>query len=511
MKLIPLLLTFVSFLPLFAQVEKDAKRDHTWLMGFDGDVPAPSLGGMAINFNENPTGIYNKDLYLNFRHSNASICDENGELLFYSNGIRIANKNHELMAGGQGLSPGWLSSGHSESGMVIPQYVLILPKPGSDHLYYVVHCLGEHDDWSFLFYTQKILYSVVDMSLEGGLGEVIQKNKIILEDTLDLGKLTATRHGNGRDWWILVSSLDSKNFYKLLLSPAGLEVYDVQSIDWDWGSKSISNGQAAFSPDGTKYARNHLIGGPFEKDVLDVFDFDRCTGQLSNPRLVRYAPTTYAGGLAFSGNSRFIYVPHTNHLFQFDTEADDLLESMDTVAVYDGFCSPCPGEASFNLAQLAPNNRIYINTPNKSDFMHVIYQPDSLGVACNVQQHEFELPTLNDNSLPNFPNFRLGKWEDSPCDTIISSRIESPSLTPSIAVFPSPANETIRVEWANTSIEPVRFILSDMLGKEVRYFELAPGQLKVSFSVADLPAGVYFCMITSKRGHTFLQKLIIAH
>jgi hypothetical protein len=504
----PILFLFFACYQIHSQ-STDSKRDHIWLMGFDGDIPNPSLGGTVINFNENPTELHEEDLFLNFRHSNASICDENGELLFYSNGIHIANKNHELMAGGQGLSPGWLSSLQSEDGMVVPQYLLILPKPGSDSLYFVLHGLGEYDDWIIL-YTKRLLYSVVDMSLAGGLGMVTHKNELILQDTIDWGKLTATRHGNGRDWWILVSSFNSKDYYKLLLSPTGLEVHDVQTIDWVWETEYNSMGQAAFSPDGAKYARNHLIGAPLDKDIMDVFDFDRCTGHLSNPRHVRYAQAAYAGGLAFSGNSRFIYVPHSNYVFQFDTEADDLLESMDTVAVYDGFCSPCPGTASFNLAQLAPNNRIYINTPNKADIMHVIYQPDSLGVACNVRQHEIELPTQNDNSLPNFPNFRLGKWEGSPCDTIAVLSSKERITGSHVSLFPNPTKDVVQVAFTQPPTQTADWMLYDALGHPIRREKLLTSQRVYTVSVAGLPPGLYFWRILTAEARVQGGKLIIS-
>ncbi|HRF38555.1 MAG TPA: hypothetical protein PK198_07190, partial [Saprospiraceae bacterium] len=71
----------------------------------------------------------------------------------------------------------------------------------------------------------------------------------------------------------------------------------------------------------------------------------------------------------------------------------------------------------FYLAQLAPDGKIYINSNNGVRYLHVINQPDSLGLACDVCQHCVELPSINALSLPNFPNYRLHHLEGSPCDT----------------------------------------------------------------------------------------------
>jgi hypothetical protein len=104
--------------------------------------------------------------------------------------------------------------------------------------------------------------------------------------------------------------------------------------------------------------------------------------------------------------------------------ADDLYESIDTVATYDGYEEPIPGTEGLSLAtvffmaQLAPNGKIYLNTTNSVRSLHVINQPDLPGDSCDVQQHAIQLPTLNAFSLPNFPNYKLRNLVGSPADTL---------------------------------------------------------------------------------------------
>ncbi|MEL7222917.1 MAG: PKD domain-containing protein, partial [Bacteroidota bacterium] len=102
----------------------------------------------------------------------------------------------------------------------------------------------------------------------------------------------------------------------------------------------------------------------------------------------------------------------------YDLWADDIEASRITVAEWDGFADEGIFSNTFYLAQLAPNGKIYINSNNGTKHLHVINQPDSLGLACEVCQHCVELPSWNSFSMPNFPNYRLGHEEGSPCDTL---------------------------------------------------------------------------------------------
>lgn len=106
------------------------------------------------------------------------------------------------------------------------------------------------------------------------------------------------------------------------------------------------------------------------------------------------------------------------------------------IAIYDGSVSPFP--TPFLTAQLAPDGKIYINSPNGNNVLHVIHEPNLKGDSCHVEQNGIHLPTYNFASMPNFPNYRLGAI---------------PPITPSFSY--STAGDT--AFFQNTSINGAHF------------------------------------------------------
>ncbi|MFM9949692.1 MAG: PKD domain-containing protein [Saprospiraceae bacterium] len=366
-----------------------------------------------MDFNETPVDIYYITTTMNLQRTNASICDTAGNLLFYTNGIFIANSIHEQMENGSGLNPGQYTNDFANIGLPTEQGVLFLPYPESDSLFILLHLAREwSEDVSISSYIKRFYYSLLNQKLDNNQGAVIQKNKLIIEDTLNIGKLCAVKHANGRDWWSIIQERHSNRFYRILINPFGIHLQEPQVVE---DSLYSGAGQVVFSPDGSKFVQfttvNYTLG-----QFIYIFDFDRCTGLLENPRYLMYNDSSIAGGVAISPNSRYLYVSSYLRVFQYDLWADDIAATKDTVAVYDGFTSPFP--TRFYLSQLAPDGKIYINAPNGVDVMHVINNPNLPGDSCDVCQHCVQLPTYNAFSMPNFPNYRLGALEGSPCDTL---------------------------------------------------------------------------------------------
>ena len=123
------------------QLSAQVKADFYWPFGKDQD-PAPGLQASEFDFNGYPF-IKRREGGLSFDRNNSSICDENGNLLFYSNGCAVANRNHELMPNGEGINAGpffdviW--EGDCKNGYPGRQDVLILPDPGNDQGLSLIH------------------------------------------------------------------------------------------------------------------------------------------------------------------------------------------------------------------------------------------------------------------------------------------------------------------------------------------------------------------------------------
>ncbi|MBL7805770.1 MAG: PKD domain-containing protein, partial [Saprospiraceae bacterium] len=247
------------------------------------------------------------------------------------------------------------------------------------------------------------------MNANQGAGKVIEKNKLIMTGCFQTA--CANRHANGRDWWLLIGDNKVDTFYRFLVTPDSLLGPWVQAIENPSIDSFYFCGWANFSPDGSKFVINGCRSG------VSVYDFDRCTGLLSNLRFAPRLEWEYTWGAAFSPNSRFLYVDteDSRHLDQFDLLAPDLSASQTTVAVWDGYLTPWQGGTVFGPSCLGPDGKIYIGTHG---YAHIIEHPNLPGTSCNVIQRSIESPAAGQLFTPNYPNYRLGPLDDSSCDTL---------------------------------------------------------------------------------------------
>ena len=265
----------------------------------------------------------------------------------------------------------------------------------------------------FVSFDYKLNYFLIDSKANDGLGSVVEGFKNVMTDTFSYGELTAVKHGNGRDWWIPMVHRFGNKISMVLLDMDSLYVHHVQKMGPGWGN--AGGFQAAFSPDGTMFARYNFFYG------LYLYDFDRCSGMLSNLRYFPYIDNSDPGllnGVAFSADNRYLYFPiNYDSLYQMDLKAPDLAASVQLVATFDGFSSDGFFKTKFSCIIPGPDGRLYIIPPYTTKVMHVINRPNLAGMACDVQQHAFEFPYYY-RSPPNFPNYRLGPLDGSPCDTL---------------------------------------------------------------------------------------------
>jgi hypothetical protein len=160
------------------------------------------------------------------------------------------------MPNGDTLNPGNVFNGYCDidgpAGYPVYMGILSLPIPAHKDRYLLFHLNSIYlqDVGSIPF---NLFCTEVDMRLDGGKGAVVKKNVPLISDTLALGFMTATRHANGRDWWIIVPEHQSNLYYLLRLTPDGISEIKKQKIGYvtEWRNWT---GQAVFSPDGSKYA-----------------------------------------------------------------------------------------------------------------------------------------------------------------------------------------------------------------------------------------------------------------
>ena len=322
------------------------------------------------------------------------------------------------------------------------------------------------------------------MSLNGGLGSVISKNQVLINDSMNVGKISACKHGNGRDWWIVIHRVNSNKFIKFLVTPYGINGPYFQNI----GSYRMDDaGQAKFSPDGTRYAYFHYRSN----SDLDVFDFDRCTGTLSNWRNDTLPFEFGNVGCAFSSNSQMMYVGNILNIYQYDLSINNLLATRNIVAVWDSFKEGGSLGTYLCLPELAPDGKIYLTTGNGTHYMHVINNPDVYGMGCNVAQHSLLLPAYYFNTLPNHPNYFLGPAPGNPCNNLGIPPAPYEGVK-KIQVFGNPTNDKFTL-WFPPDKDVGVLEIYDVNGECIRTERVSQWSQYKTVDIGEFGAGVYFC------------------
>lgn len=396
-----IVLALTSVIKILAQ----AKNDYNWILGYPPNNPSEYYGGVRIDFNDDlPTPRYFETKCS--ASAPAVLSSNSGSLLAYSNGCSIYNANHESMHGGDTIAYGAIWESYCDIiGYPGTQNNILLPWPGNGSKAILLY-LKSDDNFSPFY----LLYSTIEFDSSNQLGFVAQKDVYLITPGTT-GLLTAAKHANGRDWWVLLPENNTNRFFTFLLDPTGISQVDSQSIGYPWEEREWAS-QAIFTPDGQKYVRFNPWKG------LDIFDFDRCTGKLSNP--IESGPLSNpikeAGGVAASFDSRYLYVSNNTVLYQFDLHSEDILGSRVTIDTYDGFEDPFP--TTFYQMALAPDGKIYMVSTNGVKSLGVINHPELKGISCNFVQHGLKLPAHVLFGSINLPFFRLGPDDESLCDTL---------------------------------------------------------------------------------------------
>lgn len=328
----------------------------------------------------------------------SSFSDKDGNLLFYSDGTKVWDRNHNIMPGGGSMR------GDSSS----TQSAMIIPKPGSDHEYYIF-TVGARSSENAGFY-----YYTIDISANGGFGAVvtgpIDLNQGRAADWSE--KVAAVKSATCDAYWVVSFIQEAFVAYEVtasgvssspVISPAGYIANDPR-------------GYLKISPDGKRLAVAHMGNG-----IMALFDFNTTTGKVTNPKeLPLNAPADKPYGVEFSSNGEKLYVHasndyfnqdnpaendipqnHDSNLYQFDVSQTNLSEIIASKVILD----------SRNLyrgaLQLGPDHKIYRTQARSyfrgSSFLGVIESPNESGTDANYIHDAIDLGTTRaTQGLPPF-------------------------------------------------------------------------------------------------------------
>ncbi len=460
-----------------------AKQDYVWLYNNYGD----QAYGYDFNQKENGNPIdLEYGIPFVFVGNNASICDKDGNLLFYTNGCHVANGDHEIIENGSDINYGdYIVQYRQDTCEHYPavEDILLLPDPAQpDQGFYLIHKrieLGEPETFMTL------RYSYIESMANGGKGKVSIKSEPILEETKVMySYLTAVPHSNGIDWWILQPDYE-ENIHVFLLDGVGFTKVNTTKAPANFTLFTSASGIAKFSPDGNRYAFFNAY------DNLHLFDFDRETGDLHSHQFlhVKDVPANLAffSAVEWSPDSRFLYISTTEELWQLDTWEDDLEDGLELIATFNGVNDPFP--TIFYLMALAPDCKIYMCSTSSTNTYHVINNPNRKGQDCDFAQQGIQLPFVSATAtMPNFPRFRVD--EEEKCDPTITSIFgEDIYWRRELTCYPNPVKELLTVELPEQKKGLV--VVMDMEGQVVIHKEIIASTLNQQLSMGGLPSGTY--------------------
>lgn len=318
----------------------------------------------GVDFNTSPpTGL--TDGKLSTSEGCASIADENGKLLFYTDGITVFNKQHNVMEEGEGL---FGDPSSTQSGVIIPH-------PANKNIYYVFTVLAQGGS---------LYYSIVDISKNAGKGKVVEKNKLLLTQSTE--KITAVKHKNGEDIWVITHEYLSNNFVCYIITKNGLQILPVvSSVGTFMGLNNLSTiGYLKASPKGGKLAAaiDHV------EKIVEIYDFDKETGKVSNPVTLNGFENVGPYGVEFSPNEKFLYVAeegfYSSNLYQIK-----LPVSAGIVGEKSKIISKI---ANTGALQVASDGKIYISRYGSS-YLDAIEFPNLEGAQSSFKEKVIDLKT----------------------------------------------------------------------------------------------------------------------
>lgn len=465
-KLLPLLLTYCILsltINSFCQGQKDI-----WII--------PHYSGLDFSSGEPVELELDFGEGVNTSEGVANANSPDGKLLFYSNGVLVKNANHEIMPNGEDINGSKTSA----------QGVLTFMDPADSNLHYLITASSGNftgDD------TSVVCVSKIDLSLDGGLGAVTSKNDTLLKHCSEM--LTAVYHENGKDIWLLAHEKKSTNFYVWLINENGIQPPLIQPIGRSHNGLYDAIGCMSFDITGTQLA---VAAG-----LLELYDFDRTTGQLSNLRelYVQGSSMITPYDAEFSKSGRYLYVGFRNgdYLMQIDLHGDlgqNLNESVTPLDTADdsGF--------GFGTILLGPDDKIYV-AQNAYDYIGVIENPENEGLDCGFNMDAIYL----EHSTYGLPNFLPFYPENNNGGVGISDLNNDASLS----IWPNPVTDILKIEDSKNSIE--RVFIFDSFGRTI-YATSANQSRNIEINTTNIASGNYILRVETST-QIFSSKLKIQH
>jgi len=337
------------------------------------------------------------------------------------------------------------------------------------------------------------------------------ENGYIVENTIEInlplntipGGFDACRHANGRDWWVLKCGHRKNTYLRGILNPYAF-VFEPYYTSSDSAYTSFQ--WASFSSDGSKYV--HWFGGHIRE--LQVFDFDRCTGELSNLQTFDFTEIISNDGFidftpfSLSPDGTKVYMQKTNYNtmttnenLQFDINSEVFNIVTDNLAV---LC-------------LTPNLKHMLggfccDSTTGSPFAGAVFDPNLIGENCNYNSRYYELPLYGFiYTPPNQANHLLGPIDGTICDSLgLNDETGLNKLEEfTFNLYPNPGSNVLN--FSTDLALPIKVIIRDNLGKVAFEKTFNTNKFSISENLNNLKTGIYFVELHSeKSGYRLSRK-----
>lgn len=368
----------------------------------------------------------------------ANVSDCNGEMLFYTDGTTVWDRNDNVMPNGTGLHGHWSST----------QSALVVPFPGSTRFYYIFTTYASDQGVLPGSSPRPLLYNVVDMTLNGGNGDIITGMQNLLMPTIPNDatnnfseKLTATKDEAGTGYWLVSHLYASTSYYVFHITSLGISAPIIQSIGHSFGADggyttvADPRGQLKLSPDG-KHLANAINGANVGTNTkeFELMDFDNAAGIISNHYYIDVPNNNPSGGhndpygVEFSPNGEHLYLSvlgiGRSDLWVYSIASHSLENGTTPLA------SKTVSSTGYNYGglQLGPDGRIYMAMDHTND-LSVINNPDNGFFACDFQQDVIPLNTYSPDSICSPPGSGSTAYHTIGLPTFIQSDVIHNNIT----------------------------------------------------------------------------------
>ncbi len=452
MTIIPSILKKCLFISgCFLSLSAFGQFNNVWSLGYYTNGESDLFTPFKMVFEEDSLRFESIDSQVEFGLETITHSDSDGNVVFYSNGTSLYNSAGNIMEGGLGLCLSnqqviidlFCTNGFNadKCNFVIPQDQSVF------HLYHSNVTAFDGPQGSEAL-TDTLFSTTFDMSLNQGLGAVIEKRMIVLTDSIVAGTLSVLPIGQTNDFWLVYASRDFK-IKSFLISNSTIIQSNQLELTCPW-SNFRARPHTLFSPDGSTF----VIGN--QSGCVAVYDFNSGDGSFNLKFEIPFwsvVPNEGFLGLSISPNSNYLYVNNPKELYQLDI-SDNIPSSPLLIDTFDGFLDFFPTQ--FHNSQLGPNGKIYISTISSSRYFHTIGEPDKFGMACNFEQHSVELPAYNRATPYLF--FDL---------SVTSNTNEITFDTEEVVAFPNPATNRIYIDIKENLSKNYTFDILSLSGQVV--------------------------------------------